>query len=1189
MKKLNQIWQLLTSPLSKIEDEARREYMTRVIFLMISGGLLITTVVVPVFDFLVGEPEYIPSLVILGTDGLMLVGWFLVFQGHWHISRYVLPVIFLALSGYLIFNTGLMTTGILQLAIAVILTAMLFGNRAQWATVIFSVILYLSLGWFAGERDFEVFFTGGIVVGFSLSGIALLQWFSSTLLTSAIQKAHLAETAASEITKTIRQQAARAEALAAFSNLLTQASKDFQQVLDTAVRQCAELIGDGASIMLYSPSEEFLQLVAVFNQNPDAIEVFTKEMQARPIRANEGHYETVIQTRQPILVPFIDVDSLIKKASPGRREYYKKLPLHSMMLAPLLVQGELLGVIGMARHAAGKDYTPEDLTFLQDMANRSALAMHNSRLYSEVQQKLEERNSLIDQLQEKNIQAETLREITTIVTSGLDQEAIVQQILEQLKRVVQYDSASVWLYRGDIAEVVGWVNLPHGASEPGFFSVSEKEPDYAFFTDETLDYILIDEIQEKYPQFQVPSLSYIHSWLAVPLRARSKLTGFISLDGHNPGFFTEADANLALTFANQVSIALENARLIKGLQEELAERKQAEHALKFSEEKFAKAFNTTSVLNTIENEKGIFIDVNQAFLDALGIEREEVIGHNASSLNLFYNTDDATSLRQEIQNKGALKDFEIRMSKDSGEVAIVLLSTEKITLDGTDYTLTSGLDITERKKTEQALKLSEEKFSKAFNTTPVLSTIENDQNVFIDVNQSFLETFGVTREEAIGSNALDLHMLYDPEDLIELRRTLKEKGSLKDFDIRIRKKTGEIGVIILSSDKFMMDGVEHTLTTGLDITERQKAEEKYRSIYNNSVEGIFQSSENGRFLSVNPAMARIYGYDSPEDMLHNVNDIGDQLYVNPKQREEVRERLSSGERLVGYETLEYRKDGSTFWTSMSAQAIRDDRGEILYYEGLVEDITPRKLAEAEREKMIEELQIKNEELERFTYTVSHDLKSPLITIGGFLGYLEQDALSGNIEQLKMDIQRIQDATQKMQRLLNELLELSRIGRMVNKSEEIPFKVLVDDAMDIVHGQLKERSVIVHTYPNLPTVYGDKPRLTEVMQNLLENATKYMGDQPDPKIEIGQRGEENSKPVFFVKDNGIGIAPEYHEKIFGLFDKLDPNSEGTGVGLALVKRIVEVHGGKIWVESREGQGATFCFTLSRQSDTGKANK
>ncbi|HEY5728655.1 MAG TPA: ATP-binding protein [Anaerolineales bacterium] len=207
-----------------------------------------------------------------------------------------------------------------------------------------------------------------------------------------------------------------------------------------------------------------------------------------------------------------------------------------------------------------------------------------------------------------------------------------------------------------------------------------------------------------------------------------------------------------------------------------------------------------------------------------------------------------------------------------------------------------------------------------------------------------------------------------------------------------------------------------------------------------------------------------------------------------------------------------------------------------------------------------------------------------ITINGFLGFLEEDALAGNTERLKKDVQRIQEAVQKMQRLLNELLELSRIGRMMNAPETVPFSELVDEAMNIVHGRLEERGVVVHTHSNLPLVHVDKPRLVEVLQNLIDNAAKYMGDQSDPRIEIGQDGTEDAKPIFFVKDNGLGIAPEYHERIFGLFNKLDAKSEGTGVGLALVKRIVEVHGGRIWVQSAsspQGEadvGSTFLFTL-----------
>jgi PAS domain S-box-containing protein len=234
-----------------------------------------------------------------------------------------------------------------------------------------------------------------------------------------------------------------------------------------------------------------------------------------------------------------------------------------------------------------------------------------------------------------------------------------------------------------------------------------------------------------------------------------------------------------------------------------------------------------------------------------------------------------------------------------------------------------------------------------------------------------------------------------------------------------------------------------------------------------------------------------------------------------------------------------------------------------------------------RKELIGELENKNSELERFTYTVSHDLKSPLVTINGFLGYLEQDAASGNMERLKKDTRRIQEAVNKMQRLLNELLELSRIGRMINLPENIPFNELVREALDIVQGQLEERGVTVQIQPNLPVISGDRPRLIEVIQNLLDNAVKYMGDQKEPRIEIGQQGEIDGTPILYVKDNGIGIPSEHHDRIFGLFNKLDTNAEGTGIGLAIVKRIIEVHGGRIWVQSEVGMGSTFYFTLPLQ--------
>jgi signal transduction histidine kinase len=232
----------------------------------------------------------------------------------------------------------------------------------------------------------------------------------------------------------------------------------------------------------------------------------------------------------------------------------------------------------------------------------------------------------------------------------------------------------------------------------------------------------------------------------------------------------------------------------------------------------------------------------------------------------------------------------------------------------------------------------------------------------------------------------------------------------------------------------------------------------------------------------------------------------------------------------------------------------------------------------QRKQLIDELERKNKELNDFTHTVSHDLKSPLVTINGFLGYLDRDIQNGNHERIQSDFQRIQEAVKRMQQLLNELLELSRIGRMINKPEVIAFEELIHEAMDIVHGRLKTRNATVRIQPNLPSIQGDKPRLVEVMQNLLDNAVKYMGNQPNPIIEIGSETGANGEIIFFVRDNGMGIDPQYHERIFGLFNKLDAKSEGTGIGLALVKKIIEVHGGKIWVKSEPGRGSTFYFTL-----------
>ena len=232
----------------------------------------------------------------------------------------------------------------------------------------------------------------------------------------------------------------------------------------------------------------------------------------------------------------------------------------------------------------------------------------------------------------------------------------------------------------------------------------------------------------------------------------------------------------------------------------------------------------------------------------------------------------------------------------------------------------------------------------------------------------------------------------------------------------------------------------------------------------------------------------------------------------------------------------------------------------------------------ERQKLISQLEANNAELERFTYTVSHDLRNPLVTIKGFLGMLDKDLQDGRKDRIASDFRRIANAADKMDELLSDLLELSRVGRIINTPEEVDFVKLTTEAVELLDARLRSKNVTVNISPDLPTVFGDRVRLREVMENLIDNAAKYAEKRHSPNIDIGA-SRKKSDHVIFVRDNGMGIESQHLTKIFGLFEKLDQNSEGTGIGLALIKRIIETHGGKIWVES-DGleKGSTFYFTI-----------
>jgi signal transduction histidine kinase len=239
----------------------------------------------------------------------------------------------------------------------------------------------------------------------------------------------------------------------------------------------------------------------------------------------------------------------------------------------------------------------------------------------------------------------------------------------------------------------------------------------------------------------------------------------------------------------------------------------------------------------------------------------------------------------------------------------------------------------------------------------------------------------------------------------------------------------------------------------------------------------------------------------------------------------------------------------------------------------------------ERQRLIGALEARNDELRRFNYTLSHDLKSPLVTIKMFLGLARRDASAGDGERLRHDFGRIELAADTMYRQLEELYEFTRLDRVTQPSREVCLAALVREILDDLAETLDERGVEVVVDPALPAVRGDGTRLLEMLRELVDNAMEHFGDQAAPRIEIGVRNSDET-PAFYVRDNGVGIDPRYHDRVFNLFERLQPeSSRGTGIGLAMVRRIVELHGGRVWVESEgEGRGATFCFTLPGTPET-----
>ncbi|MEZ6190439.1 MAG: PAS domain S-box protein [Phycisphaerales bacterium] len=269
------------------------------------------------------------------------------------------------------------------------------------------------------------------------------------------------------------------------------------------------------------------------------------------------------------------------------------------------------------------------------------------------------------------------------------------------------------------------------------------------------------------------------------------------------------------------------------------------------------------------------------------------------------------------------------------------------------------------------------------------------------------------------------------------------------------------------------------------------------------------------------------------------------------------------------------KDGTIYWVDTTIIVFRDDDGKIDRYLAIRADITARKLAEADLRQSNVELEARTKEMEQFTYTVSHDLKSPLVSCVGLLNCIEADAKTGKYDQIDEMTHRIRNNIAKMGDCIGDLLELSRIGAVRHEPKMLDLVDLANRVAEDLKVQADKAGAKIEIDQSLPIVYADPVRVGEVLENLISNALKYGCDGPVKQVAVGW-AETNGQPHYFVRDQGAGIPEQYQSKIFGLFQRLDKSKGGTGVGLTIVKRILEIHGGKVWLESEVGRGTTFWF-------------
>ncbi|MEO8427835.1 MAG: PAS domain S-box protein [Verrucomicrobiota bacterium] len=634
-----------------------------------------------------------------------------------------------------------------------------------------------------------------------------------------------------------------------------------------------------------------------------------------------------------------------------------------------------------------------------------------------------------------------------------------------------------------------------------------------------------------------------------------------------------------------------------GTVQDITDLKAAEEEIRVSERRYRRLFEAAKdgVL-IVDPDTRKITDVNPFMTVFLGYTREEFLGKELWELGLLKDEQASQLVFQELKEKGFIRYDDLPLEGKTGERREIEVVANLYDEENEQPVIQFNIrDITERKRAEQ---ISQRLV--AIVESSIDAIFSKDLEGFIaSWNQGAEQLFGYSAQEAIGQPTLILIPLERLEVELEILARIRRSEHVGHYETVLRRKDGGLVEVSMSVSPIRnaQGKIIGTSKIARDITERRRAdealraaEEKFRALFENAVDGIFQSTPEGRYVTVNPAFARILGYDSPEEVVQNCSDSARQIYVDPLDRDKFKRLLQTVGVVTGLEHEAWRKDRSRVWVSLSARLVRNGSGDGVLYDGSIKDVTARKHAEheilrlnADLEQRVAartaELEAVNRELEAFCYSVSHDLRAPLRHVIGFVELLRANVAPTLTEVNLCHLKNISQAARRMGDLVDDLLAFSRVGRLEMQKTAVDLNEMVRETLDHLQAEIGQRDIVWEIHP-LPTVPADRSMLGLVLINLISNAVKFTGTRAQAKIEIGCVPHDNGEIVIFIRDNGVGFDPTYIDKLFGVFQRLHSNDEfeGTGIGLANVLRIVQRHGGRTWAEGAVDAGATFYFSI-----------